>query len=212
MVAQRGTMVVIVVARAAMAAGIVAAVIATHVDVASRGPVNPFNLYGYFTVQSNLIGAVALLAAAVVGVLRRRQSEPLGLLRALAVTCLVIVGLVYAVLLAPLGVAGGVPVPWANTILHIVSPVFVLADWLLVGDRPGLPLRRVWVVLLYPSVWTSVVLVRGATDGWVPYPFLDPAQGYGVVTLYCLAILALFVGVGLLVLRSSRIAGVLRAS
>ena len=25
-------------------------------------------------------------------------------------------------------------------------------------------------------------------DGWVPYPFLDPAQGYGVVALYALAI------------------------
>ncbi len=33
-----------------------------------------------------------------------------------------------------------------------------------------------------------VVLLRGATDGWVPYPFLNPAQGYGIVALYALAI------------------------
>ena len=55
------------------------------------------------------------------------------------------------------------------------------------------------------------MLVRGATDGWVPYPFLDPAQGYGVVALYCLAILVLFVGIGLLVLLASRTNGVLPA-
>lgn len=208
--AQRGTTVAIAAARAAVAAAIVAAVIATHLDVASRGPVNPFNLYGYFTVQSNLIGALALTAAAAAGVSGRRQSATLGLLCALAVTCLAIVGLVYAVLLAPLGAAGGVPVPWANTVLHVVSPIFVVADWLLVGGRPRLALTRVWVILLYPAVWTSVVLVRGATDGWVPYPFLDPAQGYGAVALYCLAILVLFIGVGLLVLRTSGITRVLR--
>ena len=34
-----------------------------------------------------------------------------------------------------------------------------------------------WLHVLYPVVWIAVVLVRGATDGWVPYPFLNPEQG-----------------------------------
>ncbi len=194
------------------AAAILIAIVATHLDVASRGPVNPFNLYGYFTVQSNLIGAGALLATASTRLARRAHSVPLGLFRALAATCLAIVGIVYAVLLAPLGVAGGVPVPWANTVLHIVSPILVTADWVLVGDRPRLPRARTWLILLYPAGWTGVVLIRGATDGWVPYPFLDPAQGYGVVALYCLAILVLFVGMSLAVLRISRSHGLVLRS
>jgi hypothetical protein len=46
------------------------------------------------------------------------------------------------------------------------------------------------VVVTYPLVWLVVVLIRGATDGWVPYPFLDPRIGYGTVALYCVAITA----------------------
>jgi hypothetical protein len=47
-----------------------------------------------------------------------------------------------------------------------------------------------WVSLIYPVLWVVVVLICGATDGWVPYPFLDPATGYGSVAIYCLAIAA----------------------
>jgi hypothetical protein len=194
------------------AAAIAAAVIATHLEAASRVVVNPFNLYGYFTVQSNLIAAAALVLTALTGVDRRRVSTGLGTLRALAVTCLVIVGLVYATLLAPLGAAGGVPLPWANAVLHVVTPLVAIADWLIVGDRPALARGQLWPILAYPAVWLSVVLVRGATDGWVPYPFLDPAQGYPTVALYCLVILLVFIGVGLAVLRGSRTRGVLLAA
>jgi len=192
------------------AAAIVAAVTATHLEAASRVAVNPFNLYGYFTIQSNLIAAAALILAGTLGVAQRRSSRALGTLRALAVTCLVIVGLVYATLLAPLGAAGGVPLPWANAILHLVTPVVAVADWLLVGDRPRLDAEHLWPILAYPALWITVVLIRGATDGWVPYPFLDPSQGYLLVSGYCLAILVIFVGVGLAVLRVTRTSGLTR--
>lgn len=42
--------------------------------------------------------------------------------------------------------------------------------------------------------WTGLTLVRGALDGWYPYPFLDPVNGgYGTVALYSLGILGLLV-------------------
>ncbi len=195
--------------RLALAVAILVAIVATHIETASRVPVNVFNLYGYFTTQSNLIAAGVLIAAGATGLRRRRQGPALSLLRAVATTCIAIVGLVYATLLAPLGAEGGVPIPWANTILHIVSPIVIVIDWLVIGDRRRIPFRRIWLLLLYPAVWTIVVLIRGATDGWVPYPFLDPSQGYGVVTIYCVGILVVFVVVGLLVLLVSRFRGVL---
>lgn len=206
----RTALVVVSSVRLLTAAAIVAAVAATHLEAASRVAVNPFNLYGYFTIQSNLIAAAALILAGAVGVERRRSSRTLGTLRALAVTCLVIVGLVYATLLAPLGAAGGVPLPWANAILHLLTPVVAIADWLLVGDRPQLHAGYLWLILTYPALWITVVLIRGATDGWVPYPFLDPSQGYLLVGGYCLAILVIFVGVGLLVVRATTTSGPVR--
>lgn len=36
--------------------------------------------------------------------------------------------------------------------------------------------------MIYPLAWTVLTLIRGALDGWYPYPFLDPANGgYGAV-------------------------------
>src|SRR5690606_37472090 len=119
-------------------------------------------------------------------------------------TNIVIVGIVYATLLAPLGAAGGVPVPWANTILHVVTPVLAALDWLLIGDRKRLPLSRLWLVLIYPATWLTVVLIRGATDGWVPYPFLDPSNGYGSVAIVCVGICVAVLLVGWLVFLASR--------
>jgi hypothetical protein len=199
-------------ARVAVAVAILAAVVATAVEVASRTALNPFNLFGYFTVQSNLIAMVALVLAVTVPASKGRSAQWIGLLRALAVTCLVIVGVVYGTLLAPLGAAGGVPIPWANVVLHVISPVFVVADWVVVGDRPRLDLNRLWVILCYPLVWTTVVLVRGATDGWVPYPFLDPAQGYPVVAGYVAAIFVAFLLVGSFTLLATRFRGLVAVS
>lgn len=199
--------------RALVAALVVAAVTATYVDAASRTTVNPFNFFGFFTMQSNLILA-GLLAWMCVRHLRpgATSGEVSSLIRGIATTNIVIVGLVYALLLAPLGAEGGVPEPWANTVLHIVTPIYAVLDWLVFGDRQRLSWRRLWVVLVYPLGWIAVVLVRGATDGWVPYPFLDPELGYGVVSVYAAAIAVSFIAVGALVWRTSAVALFPRAS
>lgn len=167
------------------------AVMATFADTASRSPINPFNFFGFFTLQSNILTAVVLIMSAVMIFLGRTQSPALILARGCVATYIVIVGVVYNTLLV--GLPGGVELPWANTVLHVVMPLYVAIDWVFFGDRPALQWNRFWVVLVYPVVWLVVVLVRGATDGWVPYPFLDPATGYASVALYCVGIA---VGIG----------------
>lgn len=159
-------------------------------------PPNAFNFFGYFTVQSNLLGMAVLAAVAVLTLARRRVPGWLHLARACATVYLVIVGVVYATLLAPLGEAGGVPSPWANTVLHVISPLLLPIDWVLVRDRPPLPWRALPWVLAYPAVWLGVVLARGASDGWVPYPFLNPSNGYGSVAVVSFAIFATGLALG----------------
>ncbi|MGV8886428.1 MAG: Pr6Pr family membrane protein [Microbacteriaceae bacterium] len=184
---------------------ITTAIIATFLDTASRVTINPFNFFGYFTLQSNIIAAVVLLIAGAVGLSSRPQSRFLVIARAAATTYMIIVGIVYAILLAPLGAAGGVPLPWANLVLHVVVPIYVAVDWLLFADRPRLSFRSFWVVLVFPVVWVAVVLFRGAADGWFPYPFLDPSLGYGTILLYCCAIAAAVIVVGAGVWALSRV-------
>ena len=163
-----------------------AAVIGTFADTASRSPINPFNFFGFFTLQSNILTAVVLIVSAVTIFLGRTQSPALILARGCVATYIVIVGIVYNTLLV--GLPGGVELEWANTVLHVVIPLYVAIDWIFFGDRTALPWNRFVIVLAYPVVWLVVVLVRGATDGWVPYPFLSPATGYPSVALYCVGI------------------------
>jgi len=174
----------VAVLRLAISATVVSAIVATFVDTASRATINPFNFFGFFTMQGNIITVVVLVLAAFATLAGRRQSEGLQLARGCATTYIAVVGIVYNLLLA--GLEGGVSLAWANSVLHVVFPIYAVLDWVLFGDRAALPWRRIWLVLIYPFVWLVVVIVRGATDGWVPYPFLDPAQpgGYGTVALF----------------------------
>ncbi|MBH0023994.1 Pr6Pr family membrane protein [Salinibacterium sp. SWN248] len=195
----RNGTVIVAVLRLAIAALVTAAVIATVAEAAGRTVINPFNMFGYFTIQSNIILAVVYAVIAVVALRGEAASPALNIARASVTTYIIIVGVVYATLLAPLGAAGGVPVAWANAALHIITPVYALADWILFSDRGRIAFSRLWIVLIYPIVWVIVVLVRGATDGWVPYPFLHPDTGYGSVFFYVGLIVVVMLAFGSLV-------------
>lgn len=189
--------------RLAMVVLVVVAIVATFLDTASRATINPFNFFGYFTMQSNIITAVVLLLAALATFLGRPQTQLLVFARACATTYIVIVGIVYNTLLV--GLEGGISLEWANWVLHVAFPIYAALDWILFADRTALPWKRLWVVLTYPVIWTVVVLIRGATDGWVPYPFLDPATGYGSVAVYCVVIFVAAIVVGAIVFALSRV-------
>lgn len=191
-------------ARLGVAALVLAAIIATVAEAASRTSINPFNLFGYFTIQSNILLAAVFTLLGALGVAGRAAPAWAETARAACVTYIVLVGLVYAVLLAPLGAAGGVPVAWANIVLHVVTPLFAVLDWVLAPERRVQPASTVGVILIYPVLWLVVVLIRGATDGWVPYPFLDPAEGYGQVALTVIGIACAVLVTGWGVVLSSR--------
>ncbi|GAA2180420.1 hypothetical protein GCM10009847_18260 [Leucobacter tardus] len=192
-------------ARVLVGALVLAAIGATWAEAASRTTINPWDFFGYFTIQSNLLCVATALVCGVAAV-RHRGTHPIWLvqLRGLTTVCMIVVGLVYAVLLAPLGAAGGVPVPWANWVMHIAAPLLVTADWLCTRDRGPLPWSSMILQLGYPLIWTTVVLMRGATDGWVPYPFLNPSQGYGTVAVAVVGIAIAFSVVSVAVIWWSR--------
>lgn len=182
---------------------VVVAIVATFLDTASRATINPFNFFGFFTMQSNIITAVVLFLAALTTFMSRPQTQLLMFARACATTYIVIVGIVYNLLLA--GLEGGVSLAWANWVLHVAFPICAALDWIFFGDRTALPWKRLWVVLTFPVVWIIVVIIRGATDGWVPYPFLDPATGYGSVAIYSIVIFIATIVVGAIVFALSRV-------
>ncbi|WP_169795871.1 Pr6Pr family membrane protein [Curtobacterium ammoniigenes] len=184
---------------------VVAAIVAQFVRSLEAPNFVFWNFFGYFTIQSNIIVAVAFAVTIVSAARRGRRAERWTVLRGAATVYIATTGLVYNTLLVHATLDNSFTVPWSNDILHKWIPVYAVLDWILFSDRARMVARQVWLILIYPAVWLVVILIRGATDGWVPYPFLNPKLGYGFVALYCLGI-ALFIAVmGLFVIALSRV-------
>jgi hypothetical protein len=160
-------------ARILVGAAAIAVVGSTYGLSVAAGDPNPFDYFGYFTNQTSLIASITLLIAGSVALARRPAPSWLSHLRGAATAYLIVVAVIYNTLVPGTGTAP----PWVSAVLHGVLPALVLVDWVLVDDREPLAWRRLWIVLPYPLVWVVVVLLRGATDEWVPYGFLLPENG-----------------------------------
>ncbi len=164
-------------------------------SLANDGVFNPTRFFLFFTVLSNLLAVAVFFEGG------RRQltgGTPVpDLWRGAAVVFMTVTFIVFAVLLRGLQEELQTNIVWVDTVLHRIMPVAIMADWLIEPPHRPLPYRRVIVPWLAPPLaWTAFTLIRGAVDGWYPYPFLDPANGgYGVVALYAVGITALMLAV-----------------
>ncbi|QLY34771.1 Pr6Pr family membrane protein [Nocardia huaxiensis] len=173
----------------AFAALDIAAVVwtATHLAEAPAGN-KIVNFFSYFTIQSNLIVIAVMLAIA----LRDPQGRRWQLIRGAGTLYITITGIVYALLLQ--NVAVGIPYPWTNDVLHRVTPLIMLADWLLVPVALGVSARLIAALLAYPIVYGVYTLIRGAVVDWYPYPFIDPrSQGYWSMTIGLVVLVIAFI-------------------
>lgn len=175
----------------------------TFVTVGGRSGYNPFDFFGFFTNLTSLLTAVVFGWVGLNGLRGRPSPGWLVLVRAVATACMLVVAVVYNVLVPGTGSAP----PWVSATLHAVVPALVLLDWILVGDRRPLRWSSLWLILPYPAVWITVVLIRGATDGWVPYGFLLPERGLASLILHIVGLLGAVVLAGALVWWASRYPG-----
>ncbi len=152
------------------------------------------NFFSYFTNLSNLFAAFVLLFSVL------SRSAHAGAwrdaLRYVSAVNMVVVGLVFAVLLRNVDL--GALRPWVNFIVHYLMPVAVVLDWLLRPPAAKLDAKLIALALVFPVAYLVYVLWRGASVGWYPYPFLNPAKvgGYGGVAMYGLGIAATFLLAG----------------
>lgn len=171
--------------RIAFASLTLAAVTVQLADLAARGVLDAVNFFSYFTIQSNVIGAVALLWTAAKW--RTGRTTGLDLVRGGATVYLTVTFVVFALLLS--GTDVDTAIPWVNTVLHGIFPIAVMVDWVLTRPVAVIRFRQSLVWLLYPIAWVGYTMARGPIAGWYPYPFLNPANGgLASVTGYIAAI------------------------
>jgi hypothetical protein len=176
---------------------VVAAIVVAIQSTRDAGTFNPTRFFAYFTIQSNLIGVVAFAWLLARG--DRPRSRALELLRGAAAVYLTVTFFVVILLLSDVDVS--LDLVWVDVVLHKIFPLIVVADWLLDPPRIRLSPRDIPYWLVYPIVWAILTVIRGALDGWYPYPFLDPANGgYGQVAVMIVAITVGFVVVSLAIM------------
>lgn len=162
---------------------------------AAVGPSTRFvRFFSYFTIQSNLF---VLAVATGLAIDPRRDGRFWRVVRLDALLGIAVTGVVFATLLSGLIDHQGAAA-WANAGFHYVSPIMALLGWLLFGPRPRIDARTIAFAFAWPLAWLAYTLLRGASTGWYPYPFLDVgALGYPRVFANMLAVLA---GAGVLAL------------
>ncbi|MFD1814082.1 Pr6Pr family membrane protein [Rhodococcus gannanensis] len=132
-----------------------------------------FNYFGYFTVLSNVLAVIVLLAGAAADPLDRGWQ----MFRGAVTVYMVITGIVYAILLASIDV--GMQGQWTNNLVHRVLPLVLILDWVVNPPRMRISDTQAVTWVWFPVVYGVYTLVRGPVVDWYPYPFIDPrTQGY----------------------------------
>jgi hypothetical protein len=158
--------------------------------ILDSGLFRPLRFFAFFTILSNLFGAVVWLWLAARW--RRGRTRLDDLLRGAATLYLVVTFIVVVVLLegAELSLSDRI----VDFVVHKLFPVLAVIDWIVDPPETDLRLTDVILWLIFPIIWVALTLIRGAADHWYPYPFLDPDNGgYRSVAYHVIAITAGFV-------------------
>ncbi len=140
------------------------------------------NFFSFFTIESNLIAAAVFMLTGVAA-LRATDRSRFAMLRGAATLYMTLTGVVYFLLLRGLEASLQTPIPWVNAVLHYITPLAALTDWLI--DPPHrITFRRALVWLLFPAAYIFYSLIRGLVVDWYPYPFLNADEnGYAQIAL-----------------------------
>lgn len=152
-------------------------------------------LISYFTIQSNVLVAIAAVGLALAPA---RDGTLWRIVRLDGLIGISVTGVVYTtVLRVPDHLHG-----WAaatDAVFHYAVPLATVIGWLAFGPRPRCDLRTVAWSLVWPVAWLAYTLLHGSVTHWYPYPFIDVnAHGYGLVLLNSFAVavvLAVMAGV-----------------
>ena len=145
-------------------------------------------LVSFFTIQSNVLVFISVLALAISPT---RDGRVCRVLRLDGLLGIVVTGLVYELALrGTQTLTGGAW--WADLLLHVFAPWMTLLGWLLFGPRPRISWRAVAFAMIWPALWLVYTFVHGAISDWYPYPFLRVTDiGYPVALRNTALVLAL---------------------
>jgi hypothetical protein len=174
-----------------------------------KGLVFTWNIFSYFTFQSNLMVVIILILNLVY-----RNQTPVWLtaLKSGVLIWILTTGLVYHFLLSSSSTHVGIFV-WTNLILHYFSPLGMVLNWLIFEEKGQNRHSWNWIWIGYPVVYAIGAQIRGLIDSWYPYWFMNPrvpfemskgAGNIGVVALVVVILCVIFSIIGHLIVLTDR--------
>jgi hypothetical protein len=152
-----------------------------------------FNIFAYFTIQSNVIVGVTCLLLAID---LNRTSFVFAVFRLIGLVAITVTFVVFHVALSRLLDLD----TWAqaaNQFQHTVVPIMTIIGWLAFGPRGLTSARVARLTVLFPLAYMAFTVIRGPlSSDFYPYPFADVhALGYPRVVVNAFWVSLLFVGV-----------------
>ena len=187
---------------------VLAAIVTQVSDQIAAGRFQADEYFHFFTIQTALINVVVLIAGGSEAFRRPIDTPLYTAVRASILSYAVVTAVVYNVLLRSIPNDDGYVGPvWPNEMLHVWIPVFIALEFVLNPTRRRLGWGALGLAVSYPLAWVGVTLVRGAIEGWYPYPFLEPEgpNGLGGVVIYVLGIAALIIAMAALAVVITRL-------
>jgi hypothetical protein len=166
----------------------------------------------FFTIQSNLFLAISITYAAWATM--KSKSTPAPALKGGVTLYILITALVYNLLLAKPPAPDSIIVPLIggalnSDLLHILTPIMAILDWLLFDLHGGLRWKHTLNWLSYPLAYLAFALIRGlfvSSESRYPYDFLNADRlGYGGVALNAISYGIAFWLLGLLLVALDRL-------
>lgn len=183
-----------------------------------------FETFNYFTILSNALVLVvfAVLAVRTAVSLRRRgwrgSTDLTPVITGMVLVAITITGIVYNFILVPRDIAEGTYEGGsiAQTMVHTVTPMLVVFDWLLFTRKRSFAWWHPFAWLLPPLLYAIFAFIRAevgpvlvSVNSRYPYFFLDIDEfGYGAVLINFVGLLIAFLVIGYAYLLLDRLLGI----
>jgi hypothetical protein len=169
------------------------------------------NILGFFTVQSNLFALIFLAVALARGAASGRPGALFHRLHGGVLLYILVTAIIYNALLAGAVDETGYSA-FILVVNHTITPILVLADWILNHDRRRYRAADIGLWLINPVVYGVFASIEGARTGAFRYFFLDfvspPLQTYLLqmlgVTLFFVLLATGIIGANRLIVRRER--------
>lgn len=167
---------------------------------------NMIRFFSFFTILTNLLVTVYFTYLSV-----KPKLKPIALFEhrfslTAITTYITLVGLIFTISLRSLWKLEGLALIMSE-VHHTVVPLMVIIFWLMSLKQLNLKWSYLPLVLIYPSIYLVIVLIRGQFSGFYPYPFLDiTTLGMQSVLLNCIVLMfvllvlaSIYIGIWLLI-------------